>query len=235
MPSQVRAQWSHPSVLDLEILLCEDAQHPLGRPNRLIIAQLRIEHGNLPVVLAVGDQKGNLDLLDLAVESDLVRIGQEIVAIVEPEHPHDMVPIMRHGVLAIIGDSLALPASPNMVGAHYRAQGIARIVRGDPRRMVAAEGQAEDPNLGGDDIGARQQIIESRRSPMLGIIDRGQVAAADRLARSRLIDEQDVDAALEIGRTLTAEVDAFFGRIQAVDDTNLGRGTPEPSWTKSAG
>ncbi len=112
---------------------------------------------------------------------------------------------------------LALALAPHVVGPHHRAQRIARIVRSNSRRMIAAERKAENANLAGDHIAAREQVIERRAAPALGVIDGWQPAQADRLTGTRLIDEQRVHPTLEVGEAVARHVDLLFHRIQPVD------------------
>lgn len=58
-------------------------------------------HRDLPVVLAMGDEEGDGDPLDHALQRHPRCEGHEVLEAVLAEHPLDVVPVVRHGVFAL--------------------------------------------------------------------------------------------------------------------------------------
>ena len=119
------------AMLHFEIGLGEHAQMALGAVHGLIIGEMRVEGRNLAVILAMGDQEGHLDLLDLTVERDLVGIVKKRIAIIHAEHPQHVVPIMRYGVFPLVRHALALALAGSCAGFLVWNRFPARIYMGD--------------------------------------------------------------------------------------------------------
>jgi DNA-binding transcriptional LysR family regulator len=102
------------AMFDAAILFGEDTQGTLGAIDRLIVAAMRGFQRYLPVMGAVGNEKGLRDAFDDAIEGHVGRPCHERLHVGLVEHPADMFPIMGDGILAFragAGGSAARPRS----------------------------------------------------------------------------------------------------------------------------
>src|SRR5271165_989175 len=108
----------------------EDAQFALGAGYGLLVGSVRVLERDLPVARAVGDQERHGDLLDDAVEVDLVSELDELVEGVITPDPQDVIPVVRHGPLPLTLQPTALDRAPVMVGAPGNDEGEPLLERG---------------------------------------------------------------------------------------------------------
>ena len=78
-------------MLGSALLGGEDTQFALGTGHGLVVRLVRVLERDLPVACPVGDQERHGDLLDDAVEVDLVGELDELVERAIPPDPQDMV------------------------------------------------------------------------------------------------------------------------------------------------
>ena len=109
----------------------------------LIVGPVRVVERDLPVARTVGDEERHRDLLDDAVEVDLAGERDELIEGVVTPDPQDVVPVVRHGPLPLALQPAALDRAPVMVGAPGDDQGEPLLEGGGARRVVPAQGPAD--------------------------------------------------------------------------------------------
>ena len=109
--------WSRPTCSAAPSSTREDPQLALGAVDRLVVGLVGVVDRDLPVVLAVGDQERDGDLVDDAVEVDPLGVLDELVDVVAAPHPEHVLPVVRHRVLALALEALLLHLAPVVVGA----------------------------------------------------------------------------------------------------------------------
>ena len=145
----------------------EDPQLALGGVDRLLVGAVRVLQRDLPVVRAVGDQERHGDLLDDAVEVDVVGEVDEVVEVGRrAPHPEHVLPVVRDRALALALEAAALHGAPVVVGAPGDAQGEPLLERGGARGVVAAQRPADDA----DAVRRRrrprvEQVVDARAPP----------------------------------------------------------------------
>ncbi len=147
----------------------------------------------------MSDQEGHLDPVHVAVQVHVLGLGEEIVHVARAEHPEHVLPVMRHGVLAFALHALVLYFVPVVVGTPGSAAGKARFVSHRTRRKVTAQRNAGHADRVVLHAVLRFQPVHPLRRPPFGIRRGGQIVQAQRIAGSRLVDAQGVDAALGQG------------------------------------
>ena len=183
---------------------------------------------DLGVLLAVGDEERHPDALDHTVQMHLLGDAHEVVDVLGTPHPADVLPVVRHGEVALFFQALLLHVAPVVIRAPGHATDEAWLEGDRARAVVAAEGNAFQTDAFGIDIGARLQPVDDPACPMLGIEARGHAMQAQGLAGARLIHYQRGNTALgEHGRQAD-QVFHFLERIEAVELHQNGRRPANP-------
>jgi hypothetical protein len=126
-------------VLHAAFTVREDLQLAVRRIDELVVALMRVVDADLPVACTVGDEERYADLCHHAVQVHPGRLLEKLVHVLRAKHPHHVVPVMRHGILALAIQALLLHLGPVVIRAPDGAAGEARFLRDRTSDEIAAE------------------------------------------------------------------------------------------------
>ena len=139
--------------------------------------------------------------------------------------PAHVLPIVRHREIALALEALLLHVAPVVIGAPDDPAGEARLEGDGARAVIAAQRNPLEADPLRVDVVARLEPVDDLARPNLRIVDGVQALKAERLAGSRLIDDEGRDAALgEPAR----QADAVFHLLCGIEAVELDKDRRAP-------
>src|SRR4051794_30632658 len=102
-------------VLYSALMYGEELEFAIGAVNRLVVALMRVLQRDLSIVCTVGYEEGNLDVGEVANKRDLRHERHEALHVRLPPDPHNVVPVVGYGPVALTRKTAALQFAPIVV------------------------------------------------------------------------------------------------------------------------
>ncbi len=181
-------------MLDPAFPFREHLQFTFGAVHELVVGALRPMQRDLGVLFPMRNQEGHADAVQDTVQVNLLGDGHELLHVLCTPHPPDVLPVMRHGETALLGQPLLLDIAPIVICAPDHAAGKSRLECDGTRAVVAAKRNAFEADTLGIDVVARLEPVDDATGPVFAVIACGQAVHSQRFSGTWLVDHERRDA-----------------------------------------